>query len=453
VISPPNMREGEEDFSSENRSFVIREYKRVVDSENYEDEVKERFKDGEIELLIVVDKLLTGFDAPRARVLYIDKELKEHNLLQAIARVNRLYNGKEEGLIVDFRGLLGELDRALTHYSSLSGFDEEDLKGAVFNIRDEIAKVKTLYSHLEELFKGVKFRDDMESYGEYLGDEKKRKLFYEYLLKFSKALHLALSSDKIDEVLSEEEIKRYKAKLKFYIKLRESVKIRYHENIDFKKYESSMQKILDTFLGASDDVVEVVKPVNIFEAEFDRQVERLTSKSAKADAILSGSIAFIRENFEKNPSLFQKLSKRIEDILNDYRYKRLSEEEKLKEALKIREELLKENRDNYPIEINSNIKKALFDNLKDEFEKLDLDEKVLIKSVLKVTEVFKTFSKKPDWKETKRKDIEIEIDDILYEIEDRFNIEFDLDNLTPKIIGALGVANGLIVFNLFYNIV
>ncbi len=213
------MREGEEDFSSENRSFVIREYKRVVDSENYEDEVKERFKDGEIELLIVVDKLLTGFDAPRARVLYIDKELKEHNLLQAIARVNRLYDGKEEGLIVDFRGLLGELDRALTHYSSLSGFDEEDLKGAVFNIRDEIAKVKTLYSHLEELFKSVKFRDDMESYGEYLGDEEKRQLFYEYLLKFSKALHLALSSDKIDEVLSEEEIKRYKAKLKFYINL------------------------------------------------------------------------------------------------------------------------------------------------------------------------------------------------------------------------------------------
>jgi len=108
---------------------------------------------------------------------------------------------------------------------------------------------------------------------------------------------------------------------------------------------------------------------------------------------LSGSIAFIRENFEKNPSLFQKLSKRIEDILNDYRYKRLSEEEKLKEALKIREELLKENRDNYPIEINSNLKKALFDNLKDEFEKLDLDEKVLIESVLKVTEVFKTSPK------------------------------------------------------------
>ncbi len=118
-----------------------------------------------------------------------------------------------------------------------------------------------------------------------------------------------------------------------------------------------------------------------------------------------------------------------------------SEEEKLKEALKIREELLKENRDNYPIEITSNIKKALFDNLKDEFEKLDLDEKILIESVLKVTEVFKIFSKKPDWKETKRKDIEIEIDDILYEIEDRFNIEFDLDNLTPKIIGV-GVANG-----------
>lgn len=102
-------------------------------------------------MLIVVDKLLTGFDAPRASTLYIDKQLKEHNLLQAIARVNRLYDGKDYGYIVDFRGLLGELDQALTNYASLDGFDPEDLTGAVVDVRSEIAKAKTYYTHLEDL--------------------------------------------------------------------------------------------------------------------------------------------------------------------------------------------------------------------------------------------------------------------------------------------------------------
>ena len=163
----------------------------------------------------MVDKLLTGFDAPRAAVLYIDKLLKEHNLLQAIARVNRLYEGKDFGFIVDYRGLLGDLDKALNDYSGLADFDEEDIAGAVFDIKEEIARVKTYYEHLEELFGGrtsvlqngtkvpspeVLYQDDQESYEVYLADKEKRKLFYDYLSHYARALKLALSSDKIEEV-------------------------------------------------------------------------------------------------------------------------------------------------------------------------------------------------------------------------------------------------------------
>lgn len=91
-----------------------------------------------------MDKLLTGFDSPRASTLYIDKQLKEHNLLQAIARANRLYDGKDYGYIIDYRGLLGELDEALTSYASLSGFDPEDLSGAVIDVRKRDRKGKDL---------------------------------------------------------------------------------------------------------------------------------------------------------------------------------------------------------------------------------------------------------------------------------------------------------------------
>src|SRR5690606_24675885 len=102
------------------------------------------FKFGdEPEILIVVDKLLTGFDAPRNAVLYLARKLKDHSLLQAIARVNRLYEdeaggrAKEFGYVMDYAGVLGELDQALTTYSALEGFEEGELKGALTSIHEE----------------------------------------------------------------------------------------------------------------------------------------------------------------------------------------------------------------------------------------------------------------------------------------------------------------------------
>jgi len=236
VISAPDSREGHSEVDDENKAFIQAEWSRVMkkygDEEQYLDKVKDEFINGEeIELLIVVDKLLTGFDAPRAAVLYIDKLLKEHNLLQAIARVNRLYEGKDFGFIVDYRGLLGDLDKALNDYSGLADFDEEDIAGAVFDIKEEIARVKTYYEHLEELFKEVENKQDQESYEVYLADEEKRKLFYDYLSHYARALKLALSSDKMEEVFNTKEIANYKEKMKFYAELRKAVRIRYHEQV------------------------------------------------------------------------------------------------------------------------------------------------------------------------------------------------------------------------------
>ncbi len=107
----------------------------------YQDSIIAAFKHSEEpEILIVVDKLLTGFDAPRNTVLYLDKRLKEHNILQAIARVNRLFEGKDYGLIIDYRGIFGELNDAIDTYAALEneGFDKEDIEGTLTDVSEEI---------------------------------------------------------------------------------------------------------------------------------------------------------------------------------------------------------------------------------------------------------------------------------------------------------------------------
>lgn len=124
--------------------------------------------------MIVVSKLLTGFDAPRNTVLYLCKQFREHNLLQALARVNRLFeeNGqpRQFGYVIDYEGLLGELDAALTTYSSLEGCDAEDLHGVVHDIRAELRRLPQLHQHMWDLFQQVPNKLDHEQMEQHLAD-------------------------------------------------------------------------------------------------------------------------------------------------------------------------------------------------------------------------------------------------------------------------------------------
>ena len=465
VISAPDSREGYESIDDDNKTFINEEWQKVIkkygDEDRYLEKIKDEFIEGdELELLIVVDKLLTGFDAPRATVLYIDKELKEHNLLQAIARVNRLYDGKDFGFIVDYRGLLGNLDKALTSYSSLDSFDEEDLLGAVIDIKNEIAKLKTFYSHLEDLFKNVENKKDQESYEVFLANEDIRKQFYEYLSNYARALKLSLSSDKINEVFSENEISNFKNKMKFYANLRVSIKIRYHETVDFGKYEKQMQKLLDTFISAN-DTEQLTKLVNIFDEDFDSEIERIEGTNARADSILSASTATINERMESNPAYYEKLAVRIQEILEKYKDNRLSEEEKLKHAKDIRSLLVSQNsneKSNYPDSIKSNkCAMAFYDNIglyindktnesnystelvaepKAIYGEIKKEKNITESIAIKLDEIFKEVSKKPDWVNNSdvKNQIEGQIEDILWDLEDKNNIQFED---TEAIIGRI----------------
>lgn len=215
VISPPDIRESVDDVDEGTDNMVIEYWEKMMkqygDADTYEEAMKNKFCDGEIDILIVCSKLLTGFDAPVCQVLYIDKELKEHGLLQAIARTNRLHDGKEYGLIVDYRGLIQKLDAAMDMYSGagLENFEGRDLRGVVIDVLEALGQLRTAYTNLIDLFADVKDLSDTEAVEVSLADEKKREQFYNLLCAFGRALDLVLNSEQAYAALPGEERKKY----------------------------------------------------------------------------------------------------------------------------------------------------------------------------------------------------------------------------------------------------
>ena len=343
VISAPDQREGYSTVDEESKNKVIKFWNRMLEKygspDAYEDAVKDDFVNGdEIDLLIVVDKLLTGFDAPRATVLYIDKPLKEHTLLQAIARVNRLYEGKDYGLIMDYRGLLGKLDEALGMYSGAGGlerFDPQDLKGTIYDVISIIGTLRHYHSNIIELFSPVKNKQDSEEYEVLLADDEQRELFYEHLCGFGKHLAISLESEQVYRALKPEELNQYKVDMKFWQELRKSVKLRYSDSIDYKEYEGRMQKLMDQYIAA-EEVIRITNPVDILdEKNFEEELTRLGSNRAKADAIMTRMSKRIDAKWEENPAFYKKFSQQIEETLQKYKDKRISEVEYLKSMTEI----------------------------------------------------------------------------------------------------------------------
>ena len=344
VISPPDMRESVDDIDEGSDNMVIEYWEKMMkqygDADTYEEAMKNKFCDGEIDILIVCSKLLTGFDAPVCQVLYIDKELKEHGLLQAIARTNRLHDGKEYGLIVDYRGLIQKLDAAMDMYSGagLENFEGRDLRGVVIDVLEALGQLRTAYTNLIDLFADVKDLSDTEAVEVSLADEKKREQFYNLLCTFGRALNLALNSEQAYAALPGEERKKYQNRFLFFSKVRRSVKIRYCDAIDNREYEPLMQNLLDTHLSVA-GLKQITNPVDILNKDdFERELEELGSLRAKADAITSRLSKSISAKYEENPAYYDSFSKRIKDALDQYKEKVISEAEYLAKMRSIMED-------------------------------------------------------------------------------------------------------------------
>lgn len=344
VISPPDMRESVDDVDEGTDNMVIEYWEKMMkqygDADTYEEAMKNKFCDGEIDILIVCSKLLTGFDAPVCQVLYIDKELKEHGLLQAIARTNRLHDGKEYGLIVDYRGLIQKLDAAMDMYSGagLENFEGRDLRGVVIDVLEALGQLRTAYTNLIDLFADVKDLSDTEAVEVSLADEKKREQFYNLLCAFGRALDLVLNSEQAYAALPGEEREKYQNRFLFFSKVRRSVKIRYCDAIDNREYEPLMQNLLDTHLSVA-GLKQITNPVDILNKDdFERELEELGSLRAKADAITSRLSKSISAKYEENPAYYDSFSKRIKDALDQYKEKVISEAEYLAKMRSIMED-------------------------------------------------------------------------------------------------------------------
>lgn len=356
VISAPDEREWEEDVFEKSEDLVKRFWDRMMaeygNTKKYNDTIISKFKNkNDPEIIIVVDKLLTGFDVPKNVVLYLTRSLKEHTLLQAIARVNRVAENKEFWFIIDYYGVLAELDEALRNYSSAWDFDADDLKWTFTNISIEIAKLPQKHSDLWDIFKSIKNKHDLEAFEQTLRDDEIRENFYNKLREYWKSLKVALSSIEFHNTEDPEILEAYKNDMTMFYKIRQSVASRYSDEIDYKKYEWQIQKLIDTHIS-SDEVTTIVETVNIFDKEkFEAELWKKQSDSAKADTIASRTSKHIQERMEEDPAFYKKFSQMLNDTIKEYEEHRINETEYLKRVTEIMNDVLSHKDDSYPEEV------------------------------------------------------------------------------------------------------
>jgi len=445
VISPPDMREGVDDADEGADDLVVSFWNKMMqqygDADRYEEAIKNRFCDGEIDILIVCSKLLTGFDAPLCQVLYIDKELKEHGLLQAIARTNRLHEGKDYGLIVDYRGLIEKLDTAMDMYSGagLENFDGGDLKGVVVDVMSAIGNLRSAYTQLVELFAPVGSISDAEAVEGFLADDNVRQDFYTLLCAFGRALHLVLNAEQAYNALGKEERQKYQDTFIFFSKVRRSVKLQYCDAIDNAEYEPLMQNLLDTHLSVA-GLKKITSPIDILNKDdFEKELEELGSLRSKADAIASRMTRSISEKRDENPAYYDSFSKRIRDALALYKEKVISEAEYLAKMRTIMGDYhAGRSTVSYPERIKNNVHaQAFFGVLTALFDEVE-DERITPDFVAEVSEEITKIvasHSQVDWTNNKtiHDRISQDIDDLFYKYEKEHGLKLSFD-LIDKII-------------------
>jgi type I restriction enzyme R subunit len=345
LISAIDDREGEESAYEKSPEKVYQFWKKMMDehgnSKSYEKNIISRFKhQKDPEIIIVVDKLLTGFDEPKNTVLYLARNLQGHKLLQAIARVNRIYPDKEFGYIIDYYGVIENLGDALRMYSSFDDFDEEDLVGTLTNISDEIKKLPQKHAELWGIFRTILNKRDAEAYQQLLKDEAIRVLFYDKLATYARGLKLALASIQFHKEAKENVINRYKEDLAMFLKLRLAVVERYSDKVDYKQYEGQIQKLIDTHI-TTEKINTITELVNIFDKDrFQEELEKAVGDEAKADRIESRTAKHISEKMDEDPAFYKKFSQMLQDVIREYEQGRINSAERLKRSKEIMNNVL-----------------------------------------------------------------------------------------------------------------
>ena len=447
LISSIDDREGEDSAYEKSTEKENQFWKKMIDehgnSKSYEKNIISRFKNQkDPEIIIVVDKLLTGFDEPKNTVLYLTRNLQGHKLLQAIARVNRIFPDKEFGYIIDYYGVIESLDDALQLYSSFEDFDDEDLVGTLTNISEEIKKLPQKHSDLWDIFKTIANKRDAEAYQQLLKDEAIRVLFYDKLVAFAKSLKLALSSIHFHKEVEEKVINRYKEDLTMFLKLRLAVVERYSDEIDYKKYEGQIQKLIDTHI-TTEKIETITELVNIFDKDkFQQEVENTTGKAAKADKIASRTAKHITEKMDEDPALYKKFSQMLRETIAEYEAKRISEAQYLNKVQDIMNNVLAHTDNDIPEQLcDRDVAKAFYgltvEALSVKFQDIIVRKEIATQSALQIDDLIQDSvldNGKPiiDWqyKTNITGKLLIEIGDYLIdEIRDKYKVDLSFKEM------------------------
>lgn len=418
VISDESGITDEADEHKQEVEEYLQEIKANYQSlQSFEKEVIDNFKynDGGIEILIVVDKLLTGFDAPRNTVLYLARELKDHSLLQAIARVNRLFENdalpKTAGYIIDYSENAYNLKTAMELFGN---FDENDVKHTLIDVDEKVEQLQQAYGALHDLFNDVK--EDDEDYLQFLDDEPTRKQFYELLNDFLRQFtECMILQDFVHEF---DEIEIYRKQLKKFMNLRKTASLRYAEDTDLKPYRLALTKIIDQNIKAEEAKL-LTKQISINNKDvFEKELGSLGSDKSKAEAISAQLERTVKEKMYMDPEFYQRYSIKISKLLEELRQKKLADIEALKQARLLESQVLEKQDDSLPSKI-TDLKGAdiLYRNLTQYVEPYKLPREQYIETIADLVKIIRQKSV-VDW-QINNEHVRVmtnAIDDYLYDV-------------------------------------
>lgn len=352
VISDESGETAEDDEKSQVVSEFLQNIKTNYNNlQRYEESVIESFvnsADG-VEVLIVVDKLLTGFDAPRNTVLYLAKQLKDHNLLQAIARVNRLFDNpnpvlqKTSGFIIDYSENAANMQSAMELFSN---YDDTDVQHVLLDVPQKIHELDQSYGELCDIFNGV--AKDSEALVEHLREDPRRRVFETKLREFLKSLNECLSLRDFLDTVPDGKIDAYRRDAKKFQSIKKDAALRFGDNVDLKRYELELVKILDENIKASAAEI-LIDEIEITDrTQLDKAIGELGSNKSKAEAIAAQTERRISELREQDAVLYNRFSERIKEILREMYEKKLADVEAFRQLRLIADEVNEKKDANLP---------------------------------------------------------------------------------------------------------
>jgi type I restriction enzyme, R subunit len=414
------------------KEYIYNTYKELLgekSTEDYEDEAREKFckEPANMKLLIVVDKLLTGFDAPPCTYLYIDKSMQDHGLFQAICRVNRLHtDDKQFGYIVDYKDLFRQVENAVAVYTSELDYDEFRKEDCEVLLQDRLKKGKErLDNALEEIAllcepveppKGTLqyiryFCGNPESPEELKQREVQRTALYKATVALIRA-YANIADDMEAAGYTESEIDDIEKQLDHYLKLREEIRRASGETLDMKTYEADMRHLIDRYIEA-----EEAKPISSFG---DMSLLAIIEKTGIADAIntlpkgIRENKEAVAETIENNvrqkiikeflidPAFFDDMSKLLDAIIRERKSNAVSYEAYLRKIANLARRVTEGKSDDTPAVLESPAQRVLYNNLRKNADLAMVCDKKI------------RYIKKDDWRGNLQKENEIKA--ALYEV-------------------------------------